>query len=132
MGVKLHGPEITALLRGPQGPVMRYLLLLGTKVQAEAKIQVGKDTLQLERSIVKRIIPGNQGFVRVQAGNQHVPYALFHHEGTKPHIIKARKAKALRFTGRDGRIVFRKQVSHPGTKPNRYLVDALRRVIRGG
>lgn len=43
-------------------------------------------------------------------------------EGTKPHIIAARKAKALHFISikRHG-WVFAKRVWHPGTKPNDFV-----------
>jgi hypothetical protein len=54
--------------------------------------------------------------------------ALMHHQGTRPHIIMPRRAQTLRFYSR-GRIVYSKLVHHPGTKPNRYLTDNLRRVI---
>jgi hypothetical protein len=53
---------------------------------------------------------------------------LMHHQGTRPHIIVPRRAQTLRFYSR-GRIVYSKLVHHPGTKPNRYLTDNLRRVI---
>lgn len=34
--------------------------------------------------------------------------------GTKPHIIRAKKGRALAFTGRGDKRIFRKQVFHPG------------------
>ena len=40
--------------------------------------------------------------------------------GTRPHIIRARRASALRFTWR-GRVRFFKWVQHPGTKPNDFV-----------
>jgi hypothetical protein len=43
--------------------------------------------------------------------------------GSKPHVIRARSAKALRFIGKGG-LVFRKSVNHPGTKPYRFLSRA--------
>ena len=46
-----------------------------------------------------------------------VPYAAAHQFGarTRPHVIRPRSAKALRFYGRTGRWVFRKLVRHPGS-----------------
>lgn len=44
-------------------------------------------------------------------------------EGTEPHRIEARLAKALRFQ-MAGETVFRRGVNHPGTKPDDYLVRA--------
>ena len=51
-------------------------------------------------------------------------YALLHHEGSKPHMIKPDRAQVLRFTSR-GRVMYAHSVMHPGTKPNRYLADNL-------
>lgn len=48
------------------------------------------------------------------------PYAEFVVEGTRPHIIEAKNARALRFQ-RGGQTVFAKSVQHPGTKPNDFL-----------
>ncbi|MFI9026299.1 hypothetical protein [Streptomyces sp. NPDC053560] len=46
-------------------------------------------------------------------------------EGTRPHIIRPRRKKALRFDV-GGQTVFAKVVHHPGTKPNNFLGRALR------
>lgn len=49
--------------------------------------------------------------------------AVYQHEGTPPHIIKARNKLALRFV-RKGDFVFCKRVHHPGIQPDPYLFDA--------
>lgn len=46
--------------------------------------------------------------------------ANYINDGTKAHIIRAKKAKALAFMA-GGRMVFRKMVRHPGTKANPYF-----------
>lgn len=43
--------------------------------------------------------------------------------GTRPHIIRARRKKALRFV-QNGRVRFAKQVQHPGTRPTKFLYNA--------
>ncbi|MFJ1607060.1 hypothetical protein ACIOHS_27360 [Streptomyces sp. NPDC088253] len=53
------------------------------------------------------------------------PATLYVLEGTRPHLIRARRAKALRFEI-DGQVVFAKVVRHPGTRPNNFLGQALR------
>lgn len=92
-----------------------------------ARKQVGRDTRELYRSISYRVSVGSRGGVLgvVTANNK---IALMHHNGTSPHIIAARKAQTLRFKSR-GKIVYAKVVRHPGTKPNRYLTDNLRKVV---
>lgn len=43
--------------------------------------------------------------------------------GTRAHIIRARRKKALRFV-QNGRVRFAKSVQHPGTKPTKFLYNA--------
>ena len=50
-------------------------------------------------------------------------------DGTKPHIIRPKNAKALAFKI-GGRVVFAKVVHHPGTKAQPFLDRALREVAR--
>lgn len=49
-----------------------------------------------------------------------VSYAAAVHDGTRPHIIRARRGKALRFMV-DGQFVFATAVRHPGTQPAPFL-----------
>lgn len=51
-------------------------------------------------------------------------YARAIDQGSPPHIIRARNAKALRFMV-GGRWVFRKSVMHPGNRPFRFLKAAV-------
>lgn len=116
--------KLAAFERSPQGPVLRDLMRRGTNVQLEAIVRVGKRTRKLERSITKRAGVDARGpFVIIVADTD---YALWHHEGTGPHIIRPRFKKALRFPGRGpGGVVFAMVVHHPGTAPNRFLTDSL-------
>jgi hypothetical protein len=53
------------------------------------------------------------------------PAVRFVLDGTRPHLIRPRRAKALRFEV-DGSVVFSRLVRHPGTRPNPFLQRALR------
>lgn len=67
------------------------------------------------------------------------PYASFVREGTRPHIIRAKPGKKLRFFWPvTNRVMYLPKVNHPGTKGNDwwdrgiarwpdYLRDSLRR-----
>lgn len=58
---------------------------------------------------------------------QHAPHAIFIHFGTKPHLIKPKDKKALRWAGGSGggtHFIFAKWVRHPGYKGHAYLVEA--------
>jgi hypothetical protein len=105
------------------GPVMADLSRRASNVQAGAVRQVGKITRRLERSIVKRPGVDSRGpFVMVVS--EGVPYAVWHHEGTEPHVIRPRKAKVLSWVS-GGERRFASSVNHPGTRPNRFLSDNL-------
>lgn len=58
-----------------------------------------------------------------------VEYADMVHDGTRPHIIRPKNAKALRFRV-GGRTVFAKVVRHPGTRARPFLDRAIAAVAR--
>lgn len=114
------------VLRNPKGIVGTHMNSVGRKVTRLAKVQVGVDTGDLKRSISYKIRTAPGGFlVTVTASDSK---ALMHHQGTKPHIITPKKAKALRFQ-QHGKIVYARIVHHPGTKANRFLTDPMRTVV---
>lgn len=120
--VRLYRPVLDLYLNSPGGEVGKYLKKKGRLIVAMAKRQVGVETGRLKESI-------NMVHERASRG-QHLrigsslPYALMHHEGTKPHIITPQEAGILRFSS-GGRIIYTHKVDHPGTRPNRYLSDQL-------
>lgn len=74
----------------------------------------------------------------VQAGSRSVQYAKFVEDDTKPHEIRARRAKALRFFW-NGELTFRCSVQHPGTTGKKFMLaarneseDRLLRFVSGG
>lgn len=52
------------------------------------------------------------------------PHARFVHEGTRPHEIRPRHARALRFQI-GGRVIFAQRVRHPGTRAVPFLAAAV-------
>lgn len=60
---------------------------------------------------------------RIYQDLQRAPHAEFVHWGTRPHLIKPSKKKALRWTS-GNRFVFAKFVKHPGYKGDPYFVAA--------
>lgn len=50
-------------------------------------------------------------------------YASFVEGGTKPHIIEARRAQALRWEDAEG-VHFARSVQHPGTSPRPFMGQA--------
>lgn len=55
------------------------------------------------------------------------PHTLLVHNGSRPHLIRPRRARALRFMV-DGRVVYARLVRHPGYVGDPYLTKALRDV----
>lgn len=74
----------------------------------------------LERDgIVTRVVE-NKGIVML---NSRVPYGVYVHQGTKPHIIQPSKKQVLRWS--DGvRFFFARKVNHPGTQADPFLYNS--------
>jgi hypothetical protein len=114
------------LVNGRNGIVTSDLRKRAEKLRALAVKQVGKDTGRLARDIRVTIIPGPGGPTALVGSDNKI--ALIHHNGTRRHAITPRTGRTLRFAHR-GRVVYARKVMHPGTRPNRYLTDNLRRVV---
>jgi hypothetical protein len=120
--VTFRKAEYEFFFNEPSGKVGRYLALRGGLIVRAAKAQVGVRTGALRASIHMRHARDIRGqYIRIGSA---MNYALLHHEGSKPHMIKPDRAQVLRFTSR-GRVMYAHAVMHPGTEPNRYLTDNL-------
>jgi len=84
-----------------------------------------KDRTTALRKSIGREPRGEWGW-RLVAG---APHARFVESGTKPHVIEARRARALRFVWH-GELRFARRVNHPGTKPTHFMRDAAAEVER--
>jgi hypothetical protein len=119
--------EWNHLLRGKGGMVYNHIETLTERLRRFARRDVGKDTRKLYNSIKSSMKIGSRGGpVGTVLADSKI--ARLHHDGTRAHLIRPRRQNTLRFPSR-GRIVYTKIVHHPGTKPNRFLTDNLRRVI---
>ena len=91
--------------------------------QAAQRAPVVKGRLRGDITVFPQTRPNE-----ISVGNTKlIDYAVYVYYGTKPHVIKPRKKKALKtpygiFTS----------VNHPGTKANPYLDDALDDIVRSG
>lgn len=113
---------LDVMLNQQAGLVGRHLMKRGVRIQSAARAQVGVKTGALKASIniaLERTVYGQMMTI-----GSTLNYALLHHEGSRPHIIKPKNAQMLRFTQR-GRVVYSRAVLHPGTRPNKYLADNL-------
>lgn len=123
--VTIYKDKVHFVLREPGGLVYPYIDKKARQIVRLAKAQVGVDTGDLKSSISYTIRGGRPVYAKITASDRK---AMMHHQGTSPHIIVPRKAKALRFSSH-GKIVVTKKVYHPGTKANHFLTDPLRAVF---
>lgn len=93
---------------------------------AQQEVPTGK-TGELRNSL--RVTQSREVTGRYTTGydvTANTSYALFVHEGTRPHVIQGKPLLSF-FWATTGRIMVLPKVNHPGTKPNRFLTRALRR-----
>ncbi len=117
-------PGYNVTFKSHTGPVGREIDRRASRVLQAARGDVGVRTGQLRGNLHKEWFTRTGGDVGIRVGS-NVPYAHLHHDGTRPHVIRARRARALRYVNRQGDVVFAVSVMHPGTRPNRYLSDNL-------
>ena len=113
------------------------------RLSAIGRVEALRDTAQQTYQVAKFEVDGHtktgalarsidivkesdEWFVGHRNGPRH---ALFVHWGTKPHKIRPRKRKALRWAG-GGRFTFAQVVNHPGYKGDPYFVRAAANVPR--
>lgn len=128
--VILDPVAIAEIVKGPAGPGFRSVIVFGEKVKVVAIAIAPKRSGNLAKHIVKRIVAGPT----VLVGVENVAYAVFVHEGARPHLIRPVRAPALVFFWpKVGHVVAfppfgHGVVHHPGNKPNRFLLKALAKV----
>lgn len=99
---------------------------LTRRIANQARVAVPVLTGHLGRSIGE--LPQTYRPFHVDGGVEDTAhYAAAVHEGSRPHVIRARNAAYLRFEWH-GRVVFRKSVNHPGTRARPFLRNSATRV----
>lgn len=108
-------------------PLERFTAAYVRRTADQARVDAPMRTGRLKASIhpdpVRR-----SSLLRIDSGvSADAPYAAPVHEGARPHVIRPRYARALRFEV-EGRVVFAQRVNHPGNRPNRFLSNAAHKV----
>lgn len=122
----LHRTTIERMLRLPGGIVYRNMERRVRRVEAEARRRA-PGSMGDGRNITVQIRRGPGGDFQGVINSRH-PASLYVLGGTRPHVIRPVRARALKFTV-GGQTVHAKIVMHPGTKPNRFLQEALRAAL---
>lgn len=114
--------------RSWEGTVGKFMRKKTTEVHIRSKVTAPRRTGALAAGHIKSEGHTNSGELEGQV--IAVPeYALYVHEGTKPHVILPRRKKVLRFFSQ-GIMVFTPDVFHPGNKANKYMLRALQKAIK--
>lgn len=123
VSVTIERSRLERMLRLRGGIVERNLRRRTERVADRAR-QLAPGSMG--RYITTEIGQGPRGLSGSVISNH--PATVYVVNGTRPHIIRPRRAKALRFQ-MDGRTVFAKIVHHPGTSANNFLLRSLREVL---
>ncbi|MDX3345874.1 hypothetical protein PV387_03345 [Streptomyces sp. ME02-6987-2C] len=118
-------------VRLEQGRLARFLRLRGGIAERRLSARTSRTA-----GIARGLAPGSMGdyidwhIENVPRGLEGVitcdhPATHFVLNGTRPHVIRPRRAKALRFEA-GGEVVFAAYARHPGTRPNNFMARALR------
>lgn len=103
------------------------LRAIQTRARAEHRFRT--HTGNLERSVTTQLVSNWPVVGRIKLDSAITKttdggsYGGYMHDGTKPHDIKPRDKRALRWVGKSG-FVFAKVVHHPGTKADPFLYEA--------
>lgn len=119
IGAKGLYARLRAVQKAPAG-LMRTLGLRAIRYQKqEAPVRTGnlRRTIHLARANAVEAV--------TVASARYAPAVEL---GTRPHIIRPRRRKVLRFSA-GGRVVFTQMVRHPGTKAKPFMVPGARRAL---
>lgn len=121
--IRLDRADLRRVIRDASA---RELRTAGRQVVNRAKVLAPVDTGRLRASIEGSLNRTWTLRPRFTVGSS-VEYAPMVHDGTRPHVIRPRNARALRFVV-GGRVVYARVVHHPGTRARPFLDRALAEV----
>lgn len=121
--VRVDANRLERLLRLPGGPGARLLRRRANRVAQRAR-RLGARHGSMGRYVQDPEIRGTGRHLTAVIRCTH-PAAAWVIWGTRPHIIRPRRARALKFEI-EGRPTFAKIVRHPGYRGDNFLAEALR------
>lgn len=115
---------------GWNGPIGRSIKRLAKLTVDIAKVEAPKKTLHLMGSIKYKKMSGPRG-IAFEAGST-ARHALWMERGTLPHTIKPKNPGGMLvfYWPKMGQTVHLRSVSHPGTKPYRYMEKGLSKAMK--
>lgn len=130
ISIRLQGlSEAVGTIRRLPEALERTTLLRMSQVaydEAERGAARHNKTGALFQSLYNRPIPRGR---EVGHDPQRAPHAVFVQLGTRPHEIRPKKRKSLRWVA-GSRFVFAGRVQHPGYRGDAYLINAATLAVR--
>lgn len=127
--VRVFQNKVDELVRGRNGPVVLHQANVGRQAAGIARRIAPRSAgpgPHLADNIDSKLVPTGRGYaVEVTAG---VPWAIYVHEGTRPHQIGSPvfiDGVGWRYIGLSPR---GRGKIHPGTKANKFMLEAVRQV----
>lgn len=101
----------------------RRMALVAGVARVKVRVRTGLTLASIRQRT--NVNPAGWPSVDVIAGHEGTnTVPVIEDQGSRPHVIRARRRKTLRFVV-NGRVVFRRKVDHPGTQGSGFLTDAL-------
>jgi hypothetical protein len=129
-GIEAIRATFSRLVPEAQDQVLRGLAQVAFDT-AQVQVDTHTQTGAMARSL--RLRPqGDSGWI-IDHDTQHAPHSVWLHWGTRPHIIRPKKRKALRWPSGQGDatgFAFAKWVKHPGYEGDPWLVKAADEAVR--
>ena len=121
---------VGTLQRLPKELEKRTILRMSQVAYDEAFIgaQRHSKTGALVQSLYNRATPNGSGRA-VGHDTERAPQALWVNLGTKAHVIRPNKKKALRWAA-GNRFAFAKKVNHPGYRGDAYLIASATKAVQ--
>ncbi|MDO4610968.1 hypothetical protein [Corynebacterium sp.] len=122
--ITIDSGALRSFLVGPSGEAVKIVQRAQRATEASAKVRSPVDTGFLRASHHGGGLR-THGMTVTGEVEARAEYAEAVHEGTRPHVIRPRRARALAWQGPSG-MVFARSVRYPGSRPRPWLLNAAR------
>ena len=131
ISVSISGLEAVRAEFARLDDALRNKALARTAVDVERLVEQAADKHTKTGALVSSVFSKRINASTYEIGHdlQRAPHAVFVHWGTKPHVIKPKNRKVLRWPS-GGEFVFARAVNHPGSKPDKWIERAAAQVPR--
>jgi HK97 gp10 family phage protein len=133
--VRITEGELAAAISGPRGLATAYVRRITRQIENRARLYAPVNTGNLRGSITSAVT--TRGLTVSGTVGSPLEYAVYVHEGTRPHEIRARtpggtltwKAGPGSGENRPGPRMYARRTFHPGTRPQPFLRKAMEDVL---